>query len=127
VFCPECGFENSVTSDFCAECGASLADAQTALAADSSQSSRPTRHAVTPRPVAPTPRGVHPNTGLGCCPNCGSGHLTKVRKTEENEDWQALACCTGCFLWLPALFLVPFLKTTHTDMHCCSCGHEWPA
>lgn len=40
---------------------------------------------------------------------------------------QCLTCCAGCQLYLPLLFVVPFLRKDYVDHHCNNCGHEWPA
>lgn len=67
------------------------------------------------------------NTGIGTCPRCGSSNLTRTRRTEANASGQSAACCVGCFLFWPALLLMPFLRSGFTAMHCNACGHEWPA
>lgn len=137
--CPECGHENSALWEHCPECGRALdaheygsGSPHAALSPPQPLPSTSPRPPVAPVQTPPSHRpqptaSQHPNTGLGTCPRCGSGHLTRVRKTDEKGGWQALACCTGCFIWWPILFLIPFLRTARTDMHCCSCGYEWPA
>lgn len=66
------------------------------------------------------------DTGGGQCPRCGGSNITTVRRSEGSSIGQSLSCCVGCFLFWPALLLMPFMKTQHTCRHCVLCGYEWP-
>lgn len=52
------------------------------------------------------------DTGLGPCPYCGSGNLTRVTHTEADTGAQATAACIGCFFFWPLLLVIPFLRRT---------------
>ena len=64
------------------------------------------------------------DTHMGVCSACGSRNITEYTR-KDSGGLQEAACCVGCFLFWPALFLIPFLGFRKRYRRCNYCGHEW--
>jgi len=61
-------------------------------------------------------------SGMLCCPNCGSPHIAAVRK-----DYDPGCGCLGLLLFSWVGLLLGFLGGGEVEMVCGSCGARWPA